>query len=122
MLVKNLEFQIEEHQKRKSEDFVNVESNLHTARSTLQSSQRIVEAQEQDIARMKNSMEDTRRENRILHKENANLESELIVLRKDNGEIRKKILYLEKMIYGKHSRKNSDGKARRSRIGKYSKY
>ena len=122
MLIKNLEFQIEETQRRKEEEFVDVESNLLTARSTLESSQRIVEAQEQDIARMKNCREDTRRENRILHKENANLESELCVLRKDNGEVRKKILYLEKMIYGrnpnKNSHQNTKHKVRRSRIAK----
>ena len=38
MLIKNLEFQIEEQQKRKDQDFVNVETNLHTARSTLKQS------------------------------------------------------------------------------------
>ena len=70
---------------------------------------------------MKSCREDTRRENRILHKENANLESELVVLRKDNGEIRKKILYLEKMIYGRHTHTKSERKIRRSRTGKYNK-
>jgi hypothetical protein len=49
---------------------------------------------------MKLSGEDTRRENRILHRENAMLEDELAGIRKHNKVLRSKVKHLEKLVYG----------------------